>query len=386
MSLSLFQKHPQKFTLFLYIGFVIILLFLSIRIDRTKETTNTNLPTQTTSKIFVIKKGDEILYSKKLTSYGYEVVRWHDWLFYTRPNANRASETDIVGLNMKTSERNVLMQNNDTKRQITTLSILNDTLYISFGGQFAEGKMYWTKLPTLNSPKELISMPNPQISFVHKRYWIIGGEGDACWHEGYYAPFDPFTHTIGPIITTHEGCKTGGEAFVGIDKQGRVIVAQHPIQPELFQVKTLYDAPSFSRIVAIEPHTLERKVLLSKEKMPDNIVEIHFDSNRESLLLMGPKIYAYDIGQNKLTYFTSSNEHWVRSEIIRWNNDGICISLWNKQGKQIIIPHSFTNNALNCSINSSPQANDEQDALQKTQQYIQDLHLPKGYNAEIEGQ
>lgn len=385
MLLKFYQNYSQKIIFLLFIGFAIVFVLMKIGIYNfeNKVPISSTVPTNTSTQFFVIKKGEKVLYKKRLTSYGYEVVRWQDWLFYTEQNSESKSTTTVIGLNLQTGETKIILQDTNEERQVSELLVLNNTLYISFGGYFADGAIYWTKLPTLHAPQKLISMPNPSISLVNKTYWIMGGEGDSCWHEGYYAMLDLLTNKVGPIIETHEGCRTEGEAFVGIDKQNRVIVAKHPIQAGLWQGETLYDAPPFSNIVAISPHTLEREILLSEEKMPNNIVEIYFNSNKESLILMGPKIYVYDIDQDTLTYITSYDEHWVRYEILRWSDDGVCISLWDKEGKPSIITHSFTHNVLDCAVDPTPTVDYKQDEIDKTQQLIKDLNLPEGYEVSI---
>ena len=92
MLLTFYQNYSQKIIPFLYIGSAIVLVLMKIGIynlpiyqgrplpSENKVPISSAIPTNTSTQVFVIKKGEKILYSKKLTSYGYEVVRWQDWL------------------------------------------------------------------------------------------------------------------------------------------------------------------------------------------------------------------------------------------------------------------------------------------------------------------
>ena len=228
-------------------------------------------------------------------------VVWHDWLF---AGYGYYATQQVYAFNLTTGEVKKLFQNDNDRQGITDLALVNDRLIVSIGGYLAGGGMYTLNLPPDGKPAKLITeSSNGTIFYQNGKYWIRGGEGDACQGGSYFDLLDPKTFKTTEIASDYSDCDGSGSLILALDYKSQVVMTEfvgnsdpsavssdNPSIPPLYQ--DLYLAPFKA--------PKQKVMLLTKKTMPAYISEISYDSSSSTVYLKGKLNYAYDLDKKQL--------------------------------------------------------------------------------------
>jgi hypothetical protein len=229
------------------------------------------------------------------------------------------------------------------------------------------------------------------IEYRQGKYWLVGGEGDACWSITNHALFDPTTKKAEHIFTSTVGCFEG-EELIDFDSQKRMIVANHRDLDASSSAQT--QVYTYVKAIPIDsPNTSE--YLLSEENMPTNIYDLGFASESGKLALVGKAVYLLDIESRQLEKIIDLPDDFKNSYIRKWTNENLCISSWDKeypsdQDRTLLLNTEklmISQDALLCKEEMSEEnittANEER-RNQEIAELIANLDLPEKYTVGIE--
>lgn len=266
-------------------------------------------PTQLVRKLWVLKRkmGDnsQAVLSLCGDCYSSYISQWGDWLFY--PDFENSS-IQIKSYNLKTGKGDTIydvsQNTSDFKgrgkglpSEISDMQIIDNTLFFSLGGYLAPGGIFWMDLPPSAKPQKLIDSSNARIKHWKDRYWIIGGEGDACWGFTNYSLLDLSSKKVSHIASSSSGCKDG-EEYVDIDKRDRMILAFHT--PDFGNPQNGPDGV-YQYVTAVplaKPSVKE--VVITKQDMPKEITSVSYIADLDQLVLSGEENYLFDFLTNSL--------------------------------------------------------------------------------------
>jgi len=176
------------------------------------------------------------------------------------------------------------------------IKIFDDYLYLTFGEYMKMGSVVRINLRTASDTEVISNIRNPSVLFYRDKYWIIGGEGDACWSTGVF-----YLHSIDSGITRklaeyEYSCGTG-QSFIGLDNKNRLLFARH--------VQVISDNPDedgvIENIQAVPVDSPETIVdVISKNDIPKGIKYAFLDENGNNIYLEGNKNYSYNLATGSL--------------------------------------------------------------------------------------
>jgi hypothetical protein len=271
-----------------------------VKIARISPTTVPIPASENIIKKWVLHKIAGASDSAILTIYPGHIAQWKDWLFYVSPG----DQMQILGYNLTTDKTvTILDQNNDEAGlkdtyDVSKIQVIGNTLYYSLGGYLKSGAIYWMNLPPTGKVIKLVDGRNQSIEYWHDKYWIIGGEGDACWGITDYSLFDVTSKKVTFITTSTSGC-TDGEEMVDVDKHERMLMAGH--NNVGFQTETQYYENTYDYVLAIPLNTPEVKTgIIAKQDMPKDVGKIEYLADKDQLLLTGRSVYIYDMATKRM--------------------------------------------------------------------------------------
>lgn len=239
--------------------------------------------------------GTEIVFNFSAYDSSSRIARWGDYLFWG--SAAYGTEVDVTRYNLKTSETKKIYREETSRKDISDLQLIDNTLFFSVGGYLAPGASYWYDPKTDSTPQKITDISNGRIEFINNRYFLVGGEGDGCGGNTTYFTLDIKTKAAVHIADTQEGCAEG-EGFVGIDSQNRIILASHKLAGDNFPpMSFLYDY-----VVAIPADSPSQKtILLNKQQLPENTNSVEYNQVNDWLIISNDKKkYYFDLKQNSL--------------------------------------------------------------------------------------
>ncbi|MCL5073814.1 MAG: hypothetical protein M1308_23415, partial [Actinobacteria bacterium] len=180
------------------------------------------------------------------------------------------------------------------------MQVIDNTLYFSLGGYLKDGVVFWLDLPPAKKPQKLISARNGSIAKLRNWYFVIGGEGDSCWSEQDFYLLDIKNKTVKKVTSAKYGCNQGEESL-GLTNEGKMIMAYHGSNGD-DPYKGDYEY--ISTIDILNPEN--KKMIISRDKMPDKISWLLYSEDRNQLLLIGPAVYLYDVTGDLLNKITDS--------------------------------------------------------------------------------
>jgi len=339
------------------------------------------------------------------TEYKLQRLTNNNWeTIYTFPNYN---ETNFI-----TWKKSYIFVNNnqlllhDTQTSTTTalftltndysiigsLHIIDNTLYFAEGGYLVRGKLYAINL---NDPSHSISSisegRNQYIVKAYDRYWVVGGEGDACWGQRDYSLFDIKTKQVTFIATAENNCGNG-TSFLGITNLNRFVISGYK-STELESDNSYPTGPAqYEYIDSIPLENPNNRIgLIAKQNMPKNIHSIELLST-DSLLLVGQKIYLAEAPEYKPNQILEIPFPTQEATIKKINSTYACLQVENK-GKytqvEINIKEKsyleYWKNCLDIPERSYDEFYTQYEAIyENTDQIIKNLRPPEGYRLTTE--
>ncbi|MDP4011516.1 MAG: hypothetical protein Q8P72_04820 [Candidatus Roizmanbacteria bacterium] len=340
-------------------------------------------------KIFIVKqkfKEDEkILYQKSIRQ-DQNILRWNNWLIY-QSNVDNLNAVRVLAHNISNnSTKELFVDDYKESRELYSLEIINNNLFLTLGAYMTPGAVYWIDLPINDdtTPQLLINMRNPSIVQSYGRYWIIGGEGDSCWGEQDIALFDPVLKTATIVAESIIGCKEGDE-YIGLDSQDRLVYAFHPAM-DGFGTAAFEEQPSYAYIYSTKietPNSIEG--IVAKQNMPKHIHQVELNQIRTKILLIGKELYEFDLRSKKLVHLLDLSNSWTVAKIQRWDDEGLCLFLTQENGNKEAMSYSYSDQNIACSLEEPKNNNDyEKEYQHNIEEIILQLNLPEGYEAGIE--
>lgn len=371
--------------------------FLLLKSQKTQRNQEVSIPTTPSvtqppqvyrSKNLVLKRktdqGWDTLYTFP-ESGDQRIIRWNDMLFYG--NSGYGSKVELFSHDLQTGVTETVFEKETTRQYISDLQVIDKTLFFSIGGYLAGGATYWLNLPPSGTPKQLTESSNGKIEKMNNRYWIIGGEGDACWGVTNYSLIDLNTKIVTPVATSTSGCYEG-EEYIDIDKRDRMLLSFHT--PDFGGSDGKPDEGIYQYVIAVPLSNPKAKAgVISKQDMPVGITDIKYFENKDSLILSGKGLYVFDFETNKLSKILDITDSWFRSKIDSWTNNSICLSKLNNDKTEVAEINTDTKqlneNASNCQIKPSPTPQSYQQTQDEgNQKLIKSLNLPSNYELVLE--
>jgi hypothetical protein len=229
------------------------------------------------------------------------IEQWKDWIFYL---GFEDDSIQIKGYNLKTSESKIIydvkqnandyegMMGKGLPREVSDMQVIDNTLFFSFGGYLAPGATFWVDLPPYVKPQKLAESRNPRIMYWKNRYWLIGGEGDACFRVVDFSLVDLASKKVTHVATSREGC-VEGEEYIAIDKRDRMILAYHTPDNRFYEDDEI---GVYQYVIAVPlSNPSVKEGVIAKQDMPAEINFIDYFEDSDQLFLIGKKEeYLYD--------------------------------------------------------------------------------------------
>lgn len=274
------------------------------------------IPTPPPPKKWVLKKTADSTAQSILSVCGEqychdsEIQQWGDMLFY---KSFVDQEIVIKSYNLKSGESkevyNVALSQSDfggshLPNELSDMKVVGNTLFFSFGGYLIRGGLFYLDLPPQTKPTKILDSRNARISFWKNRYWIIGGEGDACWSSTDFSLLDIHAKQVKHVATSSMGCNEG-EEYIEIDKRNRMLLAYHSpsIEGEIPADSMSDIYRSVSAVYVLEPSVKEG--VIAEKDMPKNISKMYYLPQTDQLALVGLENYRYDFSSRTIEKVTT---------------------------------------------------------------------------------
>lgn len=233
-----------------------------------------------------------------------QIVSWGDYLIYG--SGGYSSNVQVFSYNFKTGETKTVydqesrndFESGRNNRYVSDMQVINNTLFFSIGGYLTSGATFWMVLPPTGQPQKLTGGANGRIQYWKDRYWLINGEGDACWGSTSYSLIDLTTKKVTEIATSTSGCFEG-EEFVDIDKRNKMILAFHTAGTGEGgdQGNGIYQ---YVVAVPLNNPTVKEGVI-AKQDMPEGITSVVYLPDTDILLLTGKEKYFFNFLSKAIT-------------------------------------------------------------------------------------
>lgn len=395
MSLKFFKSGFVG--LYVLVGLLSIIIFFLVTISTNKSVPsvindihNNKTIKKSETKNWILKMNTDNGLLTLYNNRGYttpKIARWNNFLFYAGSIEDRRAK--IYMLNLNNGAQSVLYEDigdNDNYISVTDVQVIDDTLYFSTGGYLVKGATYWIDLPIKSTPikpNKLTDSRNASIRFMNNRYWIIGGEGDACWGQQDYYLLDTELKNLVSVAESFTGCNDGLE-FIGIDKDERFIMADH----SGFEFGRV-DKGAYNYLLAIPLQNINNKqVVLSKTSTPKNIRDINFSEVDNSVVLLGDALYIFDLTKDELIKIIEIPENWIEVRLSSVSANIVCLS---QSGIGDLIEINLATKKIvdtkseKCQhIYSENWDKDGRDIERRTREIIKSLDLPEGYSFNYE--
>ncbi|MCX6792107.1 MAG: hypothetical protein NT149_03670 [Candidatus Gottesmanbacteria bacterium] len=232
-----------------------------------------------------------------------QIVHWGDYLFYG--SGDYSSNVQVYSYNFKIGEKKTIYNQesrNDlgsgrNNRYVSDMQVLNNTLFFSIGGYMTSGATFWMTLPPAGQPQILTGGANGKIQYWKDRYWLINGEGDACWGGTSYSLIDLATKKVTEIASSNSGCMEG-EEYVDIDKRNRMILAFHTAGTGEGEA----GSGIYQYVIAVPlSNPTMKEGVIAKQDMPAGITSVTYLADTDQLLLTGKEKYLFDFSSKMIT-------------------------------------------------------------------------------------
>jgi hypothetical protein len=344
-------------------------------------------PDPKTENNLIIKRstpsGEEIVYSRAKND-DHKIRRWYNYLFF-EPVSGYSANEKLVRYNLDTGQKDVVYSEDNHKRYLNYLEIIDDTLFFSVSGYLAGADTFWLETPESDPQKIKYDgqFGGDRIDYRYGRYWLMGSGGDGCGGVVIYALFNPKTKTATYITTSYMGCATG-EEFIAMDFENRLIMSFHNMK----EGGNFSDPQFYLNIIAIPINNPSGKVtLVPEELMPGDIRGIKYSSESGQLALAGDELYLFDIQIQQMQKIIDLPNDWINVYMYNWKNNRICLSEEiNNYTKRIMVNlanGSVEQGAGYCADDfertSQPQMSFEENKQKDLTELTSKLKLPSSY-------
>ena len=277
-------------------------------------------------------EGEKIVYEFDRNGLNF-IARWNDSLFYSyyfdkELGEDKGLQLTVYEYNIKTGKTVTLFTKASKNLAVTSLKVLDNTLFFSLGAYLTPGEMYWINLSQGRSVQQLIYANEkgygiPQVQKIGNNYFFITSEGDACSSVADYSLLDMQTKKLTSIAQTSRGCGDGIE-YLGIDAQNRMLLAPHTGGSEI----------AMGRYTSVFAKTLQsqqqKQEIISMHVIPANISLIKYRAENNSLVLFGDTVYDYSLSSQKLRTIASLPTEWRQNGnafyTVSFSENTVCVS------------------------------------------------------------
>lgn len=224
-----------------------------------------------------------------------------------------AHPVDVYIYNFATNEEKLLfhLEQSDPKAvgDLTQIKVIGDKLFVSIGGYLVIGATYMIDLNTGEQVK-IGDTRNANIVNFKNYFWLLEGEGDACWGFTKFWLLDPLTGKLTFIAQSNVGCQPG-EQYIGIDNRERMLLANHTAFGSGYGNSSKNPDEMFTYIIAIPISNPKIKEgIIAVEEMPSDIKDVSFLQATDQILLLGQnKNYIYDLATRKFEEISNIPEY-----------------------------------------------------------------------------
>ncbi len=269
------------------------------------EVEKSNLFTKPYEYIHINKGQEQVIRVKKYNT----PIMWENYLFYTNLETDESSiptNVSVISYNLKTGERKNLFDKNKREDLVVDdpknfrgygssgwLKIIDGDLYFFLGGYLQKGAIFYTNLNNISEMQKIMEGANPSIEEIEGKYWIKGGEGDACWSYQEYHSFDIKSKQSEPVYSYDSGCSEG-EQMITIEKN-RFILGHYSNDNNQWQTHDRKIEYVYS--IGFDDPSQEN-VLISGDQMPGFSPYVFYHKNK--LVFAGKDgIYVFNMKSNK---------------------------------------------------------------------------------------
>ncbi len=264
------MSHKYLLFLFLLLSIALIVIQLNIHPKTFTQLTYTpdqyraypTIPQPSPTPLppqYVLKKGDFILTS---FPYQFPVVKIGNSLYFPTKSENTTPNISQYNLNtQKLSTIYVEPSEPSPLAGLANLKVISGKLYILFGA-YMEGKVVVYN-PSIQQSTVIFNGQYPELYKEGGQYWLLSSFGDAGCFSQKINHLNPDNNKV-TFITEIEGCFGEGTSSLGIDSQGRWIIADHIINPSISPIPE-YPEPQdliLNRIYAVDPNDPTKQTLL----------------------------------------------------------------------------------------------------------------------------
>jgi len=300
------------------------------------------------------------------------ITHYQDWLLFPG-STNKGLTPTLEKYNLKTQTQETIFTEDETlkyNRGINEIQIINNTLFFTTGGYLAGGAVYYLDLPLSDKkPQLIVKGQNPNIEKIHDRYWILGGEGDACWVATDVSSFNPDNKQVTKIKDFNYRCGEGTQ-YIGIDKKNRILFLTYKRANPDDLVGYL------AKIEAIHSNNPQQTdILISGSTLKDINYNIEYSGDNDQILLYEQnKVFLFDVNKNALETLVELPEGKTISyqgrlgDIVCFMYNGVRKAEVNLQTK------TFSDNSSICQTSSYQKQGEKE-----FENFIQQLNLPPAY-------
>lgn len=342
--------------------------------------------------------GERVLV-KKFSLYETPPVRWKDYLFYKADGSQ-----NVVALNLKTQQEKPVagltklasqfkngadVESLVNRVNLNDLTVIDDTLYVSYGGYLVTAATFWVDLNKWSVPVKLTDSRNGYIEKHGNTYWLVGGEGDACWSQGSYSLLDTKARKILGTLDVDSGCDSGF-SVIGFDsKRERILMATYTVKGD-----ELFGDFIYTSFVSVPYSNLKtKKVLISESEFPGGNGSFLYKEDGDLLMYKNDTaLYRVDLKRDKLVKGPEIKESLKAAKLSSFVSGGVCLyEGWTTQTQQekfiLVDPDSFEVKSMDSQeCRSETSAFTDNYVARKKREattLFKGFNLPKEYSFEI---
>lgn len=339
-------------------------------------------------KVFLTRKDndtEELMHTFPLVQYNEPVVRWNDWIFFADDFSQQ--QRAIYAHNITTGETHTIHDEIDL---YASLQVIDARLFVSVSAYLEDGALYWMDLPPSGKLQKINGAKGGEIVQAYNRYWIVKKDGELCWVQTDFSLLNITSKEITPIFTAMEGCR-GGDAFISIDINDRMIFAHHgdSVCTDVPPDTTPYSSRSYFDYVFAVPlsNISTTEEIIAEQHMPPCITSLFYNEKSNQLLLLGTTAQLLNTATNERIFLSDLPETFIDSHVYGWNSNSICIATGKQSAKIDLSSHQFIENDPFCnSIKRAtiPFSEEKSEKEIDTYSFLQSLNLPKDYEISVE--
>jgi hypothetical protein len=312
----------------------------------------TNEPVEPkTINLYRTEAGNPILVFSLPFSEREPIIKWNNWLIYEE-------NKDIYRYNIDTYKKDLLIDTHELFAdkdenvrddynyvddvQISDLTIIENDLYVSYSMYLNKPGTYWISLEEPSSPQKLYDSRNAVIRHIYERYWLIGGEGDACWHQSDYSLLDPENKTI--QYTLEYG--NPDTCFIGEDVL--LITNDDQIITEVYTGRENTSGQQLTSLRSASVTDTSQTInLIDLTTISPPLLNCIVDESTESIYCSSTStLYRFELTSRALVPLTSYTDAYDNVYLRSADQDGICVIVYTEGEQPYLLIESGTGDIL----------------------------------------